>query len=129
MSAKPIIDIQLVVDSLSSIKKIAKEALDNIAYVYWREDPDPQKMFFVKGMPTFGNKRTHHVHITEPESKRAQDRIIFRDYLIAHPEEVHKYEQLKIKLSQQYTYDRELVLSSHIRFFGVKMKWDSGSFC
>ena len=78
MLAKSIIDLQIIVDSLPSIKKIAVEALEKIGYVYWHEDPDPEKMFFVKGMPPFGDKRTHHVHIIEPQSKRGQHRIIFR---------------------------------------------------
>ena len=122
MLAKPIIDIQIVVDSLLNIKKIAVEALENIGYVYWREDPDPEKMFFVKGMPPFGDKRTHHVHIIEPHSKRGQHRIIFRDYLIAHPEAAQEYGQLKIKLSQQYTYDREQYTDAKTQFINEILK-------
>jgi GrpB-like predicted nucleotidyltransferase (UPF0157 family) len=36
--------------------------------------------------------------------------------LIAHPEAVHEYEQLKIKLSQQYTYDREQYTDAKTQF-------------
>ncbi len=122
MLAKPIIDIQIVVDSLPNIKKAAINTLENIGYIYWREDPDPEKMFFVKGMPPFGEKRTHHVHIIEPQSKRGQHRIIFRDYLIAHPEAAHEYEQLKIKLSQQYTYDREQYTDAKTQFINKILK-------
>jgi GrpB-like predicted nucleotidyltransferase (UPF0157 family)/RimJ/RimL family protein N-acetyltransferase len=107
MLAKPIIDIQITVESLTSVKQTAIDLLKAHDYVYWAEDPDPEKMFFVKGMPPFGEKRTHHVHIIEPKSKRGQDRIIFRDYLIAHPEVASEYEQLKIELAHEYTYDRE----------------------
>ena len=77
MLSKPIIDIQIAVDSLTAIKQAAINVLKTLEYVYWDEDPDPEKMFFVKGMPPFGEKRTHHVHIIEPKSKRWQTRITY----------------------------------------------------
>ncbi|HAU1322417.1 TPA: GNAT family N-acetyltransferase [Legionella pneumophila] len=114
--SKPIIDIQITVDSLAAIKQTAIDTLKTCGYMYWAEDPDPEKLFFVKGMPPFGEKRTHHVHIIEPTSKRGQTRIIFRDYLIAHPEVAHEYEQLKIKLAHEYTYDREQYTDAKTQF-------------
>ncbi|OGT38701.1 MAG: ribosomal-protein-S5p-alanine acetyltransferase [Gammaproteobacteria bacterium RIFCSPHIGHO2_12_FULL_37_14] len=107
ISAKPIIDIQIAANSLEEMKVIAIPALQKLGYEYWYENPDPERMFFVKGMPPFGEKRTHHVHIVEPTSKHWQEKILFRDYLITHPEIAQKYQQLKIVLAQQYTYDRE----------------------
>lgn len=107
MAAKPIVDIQIAVHSLDEIKVIAIPALQKLGYEYWYENPDPERMFFVKGMPPFGEKRTHHVHIVEPTSKHWNGKINFRDYLIAHPEIAKEYQQLKIKLAEQYTYDRE----------------------
>lgn len=105
--AKPIIDIQIAVESLPAIKQIAIETLKALGYQYWAENPDPERMFFVKGMPPFGERRTHHVHIVEPTSKHWQGKIRFRDYLIAHPEVTREYEELKKKLAAQYTQDRE----------------------
>lgn len=107
MLAKPIIDIQMATPSLNTLKPIAIPVLKKLGYEYWYDNPDKERLFFVKGMPPFGEKRTHHIHIIEPESKRGQDRIIFRDYLIAHPDVAREYEQLKIKLAQKYTDDRE----------------------
>lgn len=105
--SKPIIDIQIAVDSLSVIKKIAIEKLKTLDYVYWDDNPDTERMFFVKGMPPYGEKRTHHIHIFEPDSKHWQNKIMFRDYLLAHAEAAHEYETLKIKLARKYLYDRE----------------------
>src|SRR5579862_9138067 len=85
MLAKPIIDIQIAVDSLHSIKKIAIDALKTLGYEYWYENPDPERMFFVKGMPPFGEKRTHHIHIVELGSKHWKNKILFRDYLNNNP--------------------------------------------
>lgn len=107
MAAKPIIDIQMAVHSLDEIKVIAIPALQKLGYEYWYENPDPERMFFAKGMPPFGEKRTHHIHIVEPTSKHWNGKINFRDYLIAHPETAKEYQALKMKLAQQYTYDRE----------------------
>lgn len=105
--SKPIIDIQIAVPSLSEIKQVAISKLKSLDYVYWEENPDPGRMFFVKGMPPYGEKRTHHIHIFEPSSKHWKNKIIFRDYLLTHPDAAHEYEKLKIKLAQQYVYDRE----------------------
>lgn len=107
MAAKPIIDIQMAVHSLDEMKVIAIPALQKLGYEYWYENPDPERMFFAKGMPPFGEKRTHHIHIVEPTSKHWNGKINFRDYLIAHPETAKEYQALKMKLAQQYTYDRE----------------------
>lgn len=105
--AKPIIDIQIAVASLPAIKQIAIDTLKTLDYQYWAENPDPERMFFVKGMPPFGERRTHHVHIVEPSSKHWLGKIRFRDYLIAHSEVAREYEELKKKLAQQYPQDRE----------------------
>lgn len=116
IKAKPIIDIQIAVDSLSTIKPIAISALENLNYVYWYDNPDPQRMFFVKGMPPFGEKRTHHVHIYEPTSRHWSEKIKFRDYLIAHPEVAQEYEDLKLKLAAEYTHNREKYTQAKTEF-------------
>ncbi len=116
MSSKPIIDIQIAVDSLITIKQVAIDRLTAQGYVYWDENPDPTRLFFVKGMPPFGEKRSHHVHIVELDSKHWREKNLFRDYLIAHPEIAIEYQQLKIRLAQQHTYDREQYTSAKQEF-------------
>ena len=78
MSAKPVIDIQIAVDSLSAMKQIAIKALKEIGYEYWDKNPDLERLFFAKGMPPFGEKRTHHVHIVEPSSRHWREKILLR---------------------------------------------------
>jgi GrpB-like predicted nucleotidyltransferase (UPF0157 family)/GNAT superfamily N-acetyltransferase len=116
MLAKPIIDIQIAVVSLEAIKSIAIDELKKVGYEYWYENPDPERMFFVKGMPPFGERRTHHVHIVEPTSKHWFGKIAFRDYLISHPEAAKEYEQLKIELAKQHTFDREEYTNAKTKF-------------
>lgn len=107
MLAKPVIDIQVAVDSLSAVKQAAIDALTAQGYQYWYDNPDPECMFFVKGMPPFGDKRTHHVHIYELGSKLWRNKLLFRDYLRGHPKVADDYQQLKIQLMRQYACDRE----------------------
>lgn len=107
IAAKPIIDIQIAVSSLAVMQEIAIPALQKLGYEYWYENPDPSRLFFVKGMPPYGEKRSHHVHIVEYDSPHWQDKIMFRDYLIAHPDIAQKYQALKIQLAENHRFDRE----------------------
>jgi GrpB-like predicted nucleotidyltransferase (UPF0157 family) len=106
LSAKPIIDILIAVRSLAAAKATFVEALRNLDYVYWADNPKKDRMFFVKGMPPFGSKRSHHVHVTEPHGEMWQG-LVFRDYLRAHPEEARTYERLKRRLAAEHQTDRE----------------------
>ncbi len=114
--SKPIIDIQIAVDSLEAIKKIAIPALKSLDYVYWAENPDPTRLFFVKGMPPFGDKRTFHIHIYEITSRHWQEKIKFRDYLLTHPETAKAYANLKIELSEKYRFNREKYTEAKTEF-------------
>lgn len=105
--AKPIIDIQIAVKSLSDIKQIAIGKLPQLNYIYWAENPDPDRLFFIKDMPPFGKQRTFHVHICEIGNRHWIEKIKFRDYLIAHNDVAKAYEQLKIDLARKYPHHRE----------------------
>ena len=106
LPAKPIIDILVAVRSLTAAQGTFVEALRGLDYVYWADNPKKDRMFFVKGMPPFGSKRSHHVHVTEPQGEMWQ-RLAFRDYLRTHPEEAETYERLKRRLAAEHRVDRE----------------------
>jgi GrpB-like predicted nucleotidyltransferase (UPF0157 family) len=106
LSAKPIIDILVAVRSLAASKTSFVEALRKLDYVFWPDNPKKDRMFFVKGMPPFGSKRSHHVHVTELHGEMWQ-RLAFRDYLRAHPEEAETYDRLKRRLAAEHQTDRE----------------------
>jgi GrpB-like predicted nucleotidyltransferase (UPF0157 family) len=106
LAAKPIIDILIAVPSLPSARTRFPEKLKALDYVFWAENPNPDRLFFVKGMPPFGAKRTHHVHVTEPAGDLWQ-RLVFRDYLRQHPQEAARYEALKRELAAKHPTDRE----------------------
>src|SRR6266550_7246463 len=106
LAAKPIIDILIAVRSLAAAQASFVEALRTLDYVYWADNPKKDRMFFVKGIPPFGSRRSHHVHVTEPDAEMWQ-RLAFRDYLRAHPEEAGTYERLKRRLAAEHQTDRE----------------------
>lgn len=105
--AKPIIDILVAVRSLAYAKTHFVAPIKSLEYVYWDDNPAPDRMFFVKGMPPYGERRTHHVHITETAGEMWTRRLPFRDYLRANPDEAARYAALKRELAQRYATDRE----------------------
>jgi GrpB-like predicted nucleotidyltransferase (UPF0157 family) len=107
LAAKPIIDILIAVASLAQARATMIQPITGLGYVYWDENPKPDRMFFVKGMPPYGEHRTHHIHMTEPDGEMWRRRLAFRDYLRANPIEARRYEALKRDLAERYPTDRE----------------------
>ncbi len=106
LSSKPIIDIFITNQSIQEADQWIK-SLETLGYVFWDENPDKTHLRFFKGMPPFGMKRTHHVHIVETTNDTVEHRILFRDILRQDKKIRLEYESLKLKLSQSYLTDRE----------------------
>src|ERR1700743_1614237 len=79
LSAKPILDILIEVRPSADARASFVETLRNLDYVYWADNPKQDRMFFVKGMPPFGSRRTHHVHVSEMRGEMWQG-LPFRGY-------------------------------------------------
>ncbi len=105
LSSKPIIDIFITLKSIKDANQWIKP-LETLGYVFWNENPDKTHLRFFKGMPPFGMKRTHHVHIVEA-GETVEHRILFRDILRQDQKIRLEYESLKLKLSQSHLTDRE----------------------
>lgn len=67
LAAKPVIDILLGVRSLADARNQLIAAIEPLGYSYWHDDPDPARLYVVKGLPP-NSPRTHHLHIVEPDS-------------------------------------------------------------
>lgn len=115
MAAKPIIDILIAVRSLAEARATFIEPLEELDYVFWADNPKPDRLFFVKGMPPYGERRTHHVHVVEPTAEPWQ-RLGFRDYLRTHPAEAKRYAALKRKLANDHRSDREAYTDAKAAF-------------
>ena len=120
LAAKPIIDLLVGVRSLAEAKQVAVSQLERLGYAYWFENPDPQRMFFVKGLPPNG-PRTHHIHMVESNSV-LWERLLFRDYLRTHSDEAARYAQLKHHLAQRFSHDREVYTTSKAEYIESVMQ-------
>jgi GrpB-like predicted nucleotidyltransferase (UPF0157 family) len=90
------------------------EPIKALGYVFWADNPRRDRLFFVKGMPPFGPRRTHHVHVRTPEDARTA--LLFCEHLRRHPEEAARYAALKRELSARYPTDRDAYTEGKVRY-------------
>ena len=105
--AKPVVDLYLGVTSLARAKQHYIALIASLGYVFWADNPNPNRLFFVKGMPPYGKQRTHHVHIVARSSRYWRDVLAFRDTLRSQLSLLQQYCELKQQLAEQYADDRE----------------------
>lgn len=105
LAAKPIIDIMVLIASLERARVNAVKPLELAGYAYWAENPNPERMFFVRGLPP-EVRRTHHLHLTESPAILARH-LAFRDRMRNDAEEAARYAQLKTILAERHRSDRE----------------------
>jgi GrpB-like predicted nucleotidyltransferase (UPF0157 family) len=110
LAAKPIVDMLVEVTDLQAARTRIAPVLESQGYDYfWRptrgEDGPPFYAWFIKRDPSSG-ARTHHIHMVEPAFVEHWDRLLFRDYLIDHPEVAREYQELKLRLASAHPKDR-----------------------
>lgn len=108
LAAKPIIDMLVEVTSLAETRKRIVPILTGQGYDYlwrptWGGDVPPFYAWFIKRDRQ--GRRTHHIHMIEKDFEH-WDRLLFRDYLIAHPATAKAYGELKMRLARQFPRDR-----------------------
>ena len=113
LRAKPIIDI-LIVHPAPNLWRGLVDPLTSLDYIFWAENPRGDRMFFVRGMPPYGSRRTHHVHVRVPDDAHAELR--FRDALRANPDLARRYGDLKNALAVQYVNDRDAYTDAKTQF-------------
>ncbi len=113
LAAKSIIDIMVISADQSRWPSLV-EPIQRLGYVFWADNPRRDRMFFVKGMPPFGERRTHHVHVRTPVDARTA--LVFRDYLRAHPDDLSRYASLKRELASAHATDRDVYTDGKARF-------------
>ena len=110
LAAKPIVDVLVEVTDLEATRVRIVPILESQGYDYfWRathgDDGPPFYAWFIKRNSKTGT-RTHHIHMVEAHFTEHWDRLLFRDYLIEHPEVAREYEALKIRLASVLAHDR-----------------------
>ena len=109
LAAKPTIDILLEINESAGIDELIA-ALAPPDYICLNEaaltiPTPPPHLMFIKGYLADGfAERVYHIHVRYPGD---WDELLFRDYLITHPETAAEYAELKRRLIQDYEYDRD----------------------
>ena len=91
LSAKPIIDIAVAVESLDVLHKLIP-ILEEAGYGVKDSIADKGEVLASKGGEAYN---THFVHVEVKDGVYWNNHILFRDYLIQHPEYIKKYEDMK----------------------------------
>jgi GrpB-like predicted nucleotidyltransferase (UPF0157 family) len=86
LSAKPIIDIAVLTESISDTSVFAGK-LEKIGYRYKPDMSSVERIFLRKGHPA-----EYHLSITESKYLYWTRQMLFRDYLRNHSEAVKEYE-------------------------------------
>jgi GrpB-like predicted nucleotidyltransferase (UPF0157 family) len=106
LDAKPVIDLMVEVRDKRTADHCIRP-LEGIGYSYWAENLNPERMLFVKFVGTDRTSRTHNLHVVEMGGDLWNDRLVFRDYLRAHPETAREYARLKHDLADRFRDDCE----------------------
>lgn len=112
--AKPTVDILLEIKDGTNIDEL-KAALPYPEYICLPEsdhaDIPPLHLMFLKGYTLNGfADKVFHIHVRYPgdiPSVGEWDELVFRDYLISHPETAAEYTALKLRLKESFEYDRD----------------------
>lgn len=100
LAAKPIIDIDVVIDkNFEEVKK----ALESIGYIHEGD-------LGISGREAFGynNKShlmVHHLYVCNKDNEELFKHITFRDYLKQHKEERDRYSSIKKEMASKYPED------------------------
>ncbi len=108
LAAKPVIDMLVEVKNLALARRTIVPILEAQGYDYfWRPSfgdlRSPYYCWFIKRDEA--GQRTHHIHMIEKHFAQWEG-LLFRDYLIEHPDVARQYETLKRDLSHSYPSDR-----------------------
>lgn len=107
LAAKPVVDMLIEVVSVDEAHRLIAPVLESQGYDYfWRpgltENERHYPWFIGRGAD---GRRTHHLHMVEADFEH-WDQLVFRDYLIAHPEVAAEYARLKYRLAAEHAHDR-----------------------
>jgi GrpB-like predicted nucleotidyltransferase (UPF0157 family) len=110
LRAKPVIDLLAAVERFDTIESY-EQRLESLGYQHIVQPHEAVRIFFRKGMP-----RTHHLHLVELDSWEHRRLILFRNYLLAHPDTAEAYEELKRDLARRYADNRPMYTESKTEF-------------
>lgn len=107
LGGKGIIDIAIAVAKEEMARTPA--ILQKLGYEFRPSFSIPERLYFIAYRPDLEEgSRKYHIHLTYPTSKEWKELIGFRDYLLAHPEAVAEYADIKKLAAQMANQDGHL---------------------
>ena len=111
LKAKPIIDLDIIVEQDDLLTEKVIEKLSQIGYSHVGDLGVTGREAFKKRdtkTPDTGTNKEwfdHHLYVCQKDSIGLQNHLNFRDYMRGHPEKVKEYGNLKVELAKKYPYD------------------------
>ena len=102
MSAKPTIDVMIVVDTIEAVDAYNEEMIAQ-GFSIRGESGIPGRRFFVR-LKGDGENHATHVHIYEKGNFHIYDELMFRDFLALDRESFEKYEKIKVEAADKFKY-------------------------
>jgi GrpB-like predicted nucleotidyltransferase (UPF0157 family) len=100
MAAKPILDIAIAVREFEAARACISP-MERLGFTFRGELGIPRRHYFVKGA-----LHSRHVHMLEATSESWRTMVLFRDWLLLHPETREEYAHLKQCLAKRFPLDR-----------------------
>ena len=102
MSAKPCIDIDVVIEDYSVFEAVVK-GLATIGYIHEGDlGIKDREAFKYADKP---HLRQHHLYVCPKKSEELHRHVTFRDYLASHPESAREYSRVKEKAAELFPED------------------------
>jgi putative glutamine amidotransferase len=101
VAAKPIIDIQVSVDSMTPRDRFV-EPLVALGYGFVPDPIEVEHAYFKKDL---NGTRTYQIHVCPTDSEWERRHLAFRDHLRASPDDATRYAELKRRLAAEHPSD------------------------
>lgn len=121
LSAKPIIDIDVVIESMDCLLQVIKK-LEELGYIYEGDlgiknrGAFARKDVYVPYTSEGNEKHEHHLYVCNRESEELKRHIMFRDILRKHPLLLSEYAKLKFQLANKYRNNRQAYSAGKTEF-------------
>ena len=105
IKSKPIIDINIQTDDLEDFKKYTESIVEGNIYTV-KKEPTLGGDYLIRKEEDGKVKALIHVYLTGDMNGITS--IMFRDYMNSHDDEAKRYEELKLKLYDEYKDNRKM---------------------
>lgn len=122
LSAKPVIDLDIIIENNNSIFENVKKKLENLGYKHVGEmGISGRDAFKMKNLqtPIAENKRVwfkHNLYVCKEGSIGLNNHLLLKKHLLNHPEKVIEYSKLKIHLAQKFPNDMDSYIDGKTDF-------------